>query len=49
MLHQRLSYMQYWDREYLYWFWRENANKKNQKNNHENGVIFGNCFRTIQS
>jgi hypothetical protein len=42
--------MQYWDRKYLYRFWKENANKKNQKNNkHENGVIFGNCFRTIQS
>jgi hypothetical protein len=41
MLQQRLSYMKYWNREYLYWFWRANANKKNQKNNkHENSVIF---------
>ncbi len=42
--------MQYWDRKYLYQFWKANANKKNQKNNKlDNGVIFGNSSRIIQS
>jgi hypothetical protein len=31
-LQQKLFYIQYWDKEELYWFWRVNVNKMNQKN-----------------